>query len=71
MDVEREKPANSPGKGERRARGGGGGSRAGGPPPGRGRARGGLVEKPAPAIMAPPAGKVIRVLARGEKLDPE
>ncbi|KAG9078440.1 hypothetical protein FRC06_008364 [Ceratobasidium sp. 370] len=71
MDVEREKPASSPGKGERRARGGGGGSRAGGPPPGRGRARGGLVEKPAPAIMVPPAGKVIRVLARGEKLDPE
>ncbi|KAG9118919.1 hypothetical protein FRC07_006312 [Ceratobasidium sp. 392] len=41
MDVEREKPAGSPGKGERRSRGGGGG-RAGGPPPGRGRGRGGL-----------------------------
>ncbi|QRV95705.1 hypothetical protein RhiJN_23723 [Ceratobasidium sp. AG-Ba] len=71
MDVEKEKPAQSPGKGERRARGGGAGSRAGGPPPGRGRSRGGLVEKPAAAIMAPPAGKIIRVLARGEKLDPE
>ncbi|KAG8758473.1 hypothetical protein FRC12_010002 [Ceratobasidium sp. 428] len=71
LEVEREKPAGSPGKGERRARGGGGGGRANGPTPGRGRGRGGLVEKPAPAIMVPPAGKVIRVLARGEKLDPE
>jgi hypothetical protein len=71
LEVEREKPAGSPGKGERRTRGGGG-ARTGGPPPGRGRGgRGGLVEKPAPAIMVPPAGKVIRVLARGEKLDPE
>ncbi|KAJ1303920.1 hypothetical protein OPQ81_008331 [Rhizoctonia solani] len=38
---------------------------------GRNRGRGGLVEKPIPAITAPPAGKVIRVLARGEKLEPE
>lgn len=70
MEVEKEKPTGSPGKGERRTRGGGA-ARSGGPPPGRGRGRAGLVEKPAPAIMVPPAGKVIRVLARGEKLDPE
>lgn len=70
MEVEKEKPAGSPGKGERRTRGGGP-ARSGGPPPGRGRGRAGLVEKPTPAIMVPPAGKVIRVLARGEKLEPE
>ncbi|KAF8603398.1 hypothetical protein BDV93DRAFT_606950 [Ceratobasidium sp. AG-I] len=70
MEVEKDKATSSPGKGERRTRGGGA-ARSGGPPPGRGRGRAGLVEKPAPAIMVPPAGKVIRVLARGEKLEPE
>jgi hypothetical protein len=70
--VEKEKPASSPTKGERRTRGGGGGGgRSGGPSGGRNRGRSGLVEKPVPAITAPPAGKVIRVLARGEKLEPE
>ena len=69
--VEKEKPTGSPTKGDRRTRGGGPG-RSGGPPPGgRSRGRGGLVEKPAPVIPALPAGKVIRVLARGEKLEPE
>ncbi|KAF8594362.1 hypothetical protein BDV93DRAFT_529357 [Ceratobasidium sp. AG-I] len=46
-------------------------ARSRGPPPGRGLGCAGLVEKPAPAIMVPPASKVIRVLARGEKLEPE
>ncbi|KAF8734505.1 PIN domain, partial [Rhizoctonia solani] len=72
VKVDKEKPTGSPTKGERRTRGGGGGGRSGGPPPsGRSRGRGALVEKPTPAITAPPAGKVIRVLARGEKLEPE
>ena len=71
VKVDKEKPAGSPTKGERRTRGGGGGGRSGGPQGGRNRGRGALVEKPAPAITAPPAGKVIRVLARGEKLEPE
>ncbi|CUA74345.1 hypothetical protein RSOLAG22IIIB_05507 [Rhizoctonia solani] len=74
VKVDKERPAGSPTKGERRTRGGGGGASrsASGPPPnGRSRGRGALVEKPAPAITAPPAGKVIRVLARGEKLEPE
>ncbi|CAE6430485.1 unnamed protein product [Rhizoctonia solani] len=73
VKVDKEKPAGSPTKGERRTRGGGGGGgrSGGGPPGGRSRGRGALVEKPTPAITAPPAGKVIRVLARGEKLEPE
>ncbi|KEP50669.1 PIN domain protein [Rhizoctonia solani 123E] len=73
VKVDKEKPAGSPTKGERRTRGGGGGAgrSSGGPPAGRNRGRGTLVEKPAPVITAPPAGKVIRVLARGEKLEPE
>ncbi|KAF8752788.1 PIN domain [Rhizoctonia solani] len=41
----------------------------GSPTKGERRTRGG--GKPTPAITAPPAGKVIRVLARGEKLEPE
>ncbi|CAE7112284.1 unnamed protein product [Rhizoctonia solani] len=68
VKVEKEKPAASPTKGERRTRGG---RSSGGPPGGRNRGRGALVEKPTPAITTPPAGKVIRVLARGEKLEPE
>ncbi|CAE6438804.1 unnamed protein product [Rhizoctonia solani] len=72
VKVDKERPTGSPTKGERRTRGGGGGGRSGGPPPsGRSRGRGTLVEKPTPAIAAPPAGRVIRVLARGEKLEPE
>ncbi|CAE6344745.1 unnamed protein product [Rhizoctonia solani] len=73
VKVDKEKPAGSPTKGERRTRGGGGGAgrSSGGPPAGRNRGRGTLVEKPAPVITAPPAGRVIRVLARGEKLEPE
>ncbi|CAE6515953.1 unnamed protein product [Rhizoctonia solani] len=65
VKIDKEKQASSPAK-ERRPRGGGGGGgrSGGGPPGGRNRGRGALVEKPTPAITAPPAGKVIRVLAR-------